>query len=84
MTATMPTDKDVRRLFGDVEDDVVVEILAAAARIEDLEDAAAYLEGESDVMGEQRHPLSGRVAIVYEIVSRGLRRRAEERPQQGG
>jgi hypothetical protein len=36
----------------------------------ELEIAAAYFAGMTDVMGEERQPLSGNVAKIYEIVSR--------------
>ncbi|MFP3943484.1 MAG: hypothetical protein ACLFWF_06310 [Alphaproteobacteria bacterium] len=61
---------DIVRLFGDIEDQKIVEILATGASHAELEQAAAYLLHEDDVMGELRRPLTGRAARVYEIVHR--------------
>ena len=66
----MPTRDDVIRLLGDVSDHKVVEILETGATLEQLEEAAAWLAGESDVMGEERLPLTGAAAKVYEIIAR--------------
>ncbi len=70
MNAKMPTRDDVVHLLGDISDHKVVEILGTGATLEELEEAAAWLAGESDVMGEERLPLAGAAAKVYEIIAR--------------
>ena len=65
-----PTRDDITRLFGDLTDHKVVEIMETGADIEQLEEAAAWLAGESDVMGEERHPLTGASEQVYQILTR--------------
>ena len=70
MNTKMPTRDDVIHLLGDVTDHKVVEILATGASLEQLEEAAAWLAGESDVMGEERLPLTGAAAKVFEIIAR--------------
>ena len=37
--------------------------------IEEIEEAVAYATGEDDIMGEERIPLIGRAAEVYEIIT---------------
>jgi hypothetical protein len=64
------THRDIVRLFGDLNDHVVVEILEAGANLEQLEEAAAWLEGENDLMGDARLPLEGPAARVYGILVR--------------
>lgn len=59
---------DVRRLCGDIPDWKIAQIIAEGATIEDLEIALAWAAGESDVMGEELHPLSGAAALVYDIL----------------
>ena len=70
MNTKMPTRDDVIHLLGDVSDHKVVEILETGTTLEQLEEAAAWLAGESDVMGEERLPLTGAAAKVYEIIAR--------------
>jgi hypothetical protein len=61
---------DIRRMFGAIDDHRVLEILEMQPSHADLEVAHAYLEDMSDVMGEERNPLSGKAAGIYEIVTR--------------
>ena len=70
MNMKTPTRDDVIHLLGDVSDHKVVEILETGATLEQLEEAAAWLAGESDVMGEERLPLTGAAGKVYEIIAR--------------
>jgi hypothetical protein len=52
------------------------------ATLEELEEAAAWLAGESDVMGEERLPLTGAAAKVYEIIARDeLSERERDEPR---
>lgn len=74
-----PTHKDIVALFGDMTDHSIVEILESGANMEQLEEAAAWLAGENDVMGDARLPLEGPAARVYDILIRDqqLARQAE-------
>ncbi len=62
--------KDIRRLFGSIDDHRVLEILEMQPNLRDLEVAHAYLADMSDVMGAERKPLAGKAAGIYEIVTR--------------
>ena len=70
MSTQQITRQDIIRLFGDVNDHRVTEILGTSANIEDLEEAYAWLSDESDVMGDARLPLTGRAGQVYDILAR--------------
>ena len=61
---------DVKRLFGEISDHTVVEILDTGATLPELEAVAAYLAQEDDVMGKQRHPLTGRELQIHEMLQR--------------
>ena len=61
---------EIRRVAGDILDWQVQAILASGASFEELEEAAAYVAGADDVMGQERKPLSGRVAQIYDILTR--------------
>ena len=69
MTSPTSNRSEIIHLFGPLEDHSVVEIMGLRPTGPDLEIAAAYFAGMTDVMGEERQPLSGIAAKVYEIVS---------------
>ena len=61
---------DILHLFGPIADHLVREILDLRPSLTEMEVAAAYIAGLTDVMGEARAPLTGKAARIYEIVSR--------------
>ena len=64
---------EIRQMVGDVEAAKLEAILATGATPPQIEEAMAWVAGESDVMGgELQRPLSGPVAAVYEILSSEL------------
>lgn len=63
------TASDVTAIFGPMSDTRLTAILRVGATVKELESAAAWAAGESDVMGELRRPVSGPVAKVYDIIS---------------
>ncbi len=65
-----PDKLDIIRLFGDMNDLRVVQILETGANLEQLEEVAAWLGGEDDVMADARIPLVGPAALVYDILIR--------------
>ena len=67
--ASKLTHELIVRIAGETSDAKVAAILAAQASVEDLEEAVAWAGGESDVMGEERLPLSGLAAVVYDILT---------------
>lgn len=62
------THDDIVRMVGDLEDSKISTILAMGPTVEELDEAIAWAEAESDVMGELEKPLSGVAAQVYEIL----------------
>jgi hypothetical protein len=68
--ATRPaTLAEIRQMVGDVEAAKLEAILATGATPGQVEEAIAWAAGESDVMGNERRPLSGRVAAAYDILT---------------
>lgn len=63
-----PGYEDVRHLLGDVADWKISAILATGASLDEINAAIAWDAGEDDVMGEERRPLSGGAAAVYDIL----------------
>jgi hypothetical protein len=53
-----------------MEDHLAREILDLQPTPAELEVVAAYCAGLTDVLGEERVPLAGNAARIYEIVSR--------------
>jgi hypothetical protein len=60
---------EVRHLAGAVGDDTVLAILKCQASVEDLEVAAAYAQGEGSAWDRAGHPMTGKVAQLYDILS---------------
>jgi hypothetical protein len=70
MVTERSTHSDIVHLFGPIEDHLAREILDLQPTPAELEIVAAYQAGMTDVMGEERVPLAGMPARIYEIVSR--------------
>jgi hypothetical protein len=60
--------ESVVRLCGDILDGTVTAIVGAGASLSDLEAAMAFLRGEDDAMGEERRPLTGAAAEIYDLL----------------
>ena len=59
-----------------MDDGKCVAIIATGATIQDVEEVAAWLAGEDDVMGKLQRPLSGVAGEVYELLT------ADEAPDE--
>jgi len=81
MATATSTHSDIQHLFGPIEDHLAREILDLDPTLAELEVAAAYFAGMTDVMGEERTPLSGNAALIYEIVRREEELAEEEGPR---
>jgi hypothetical protein len=64
----LATREDVLRLFGDLEDEAVLEILDMEPTIAELEELACWLEGSGDQVIRTGRPKSGRAAAILDIV----------------
>lgn len=62
---------DVAAALGDGDEMVIAEIMALNPNYEEFEIALAYAQGESDIMGEERHPLEGKAKQIYDILTAG-------------
>jgi hypothetical protein len=60
---------EVRHLVGSVSDDTVLAILKCNASVEELEVVATYLQGEGSSVDRAGHPMIGKVAQLYDILS---------------
>ena len=59
---------DIRRLFGEINEHKIAEIMESGATISELEEVAAHLALETDVMGEMERALTGRALRIYELL----------------
>jgi hypothetical protein len=59
----------VRHLVGQVADDTILAILESGASIEELEVVASYLQGEGNQVDRLGHPMTGKVAQLYDILT---------------
>jgi hypothetical protein len=62
---------DVVGVCGDILDWKVKAIIATGASMAELEAASAWAQGADEVLGEERAPLSGVTAAVYDILMAG-------------
>jgi len=67
--STKASATDAVEILGPMPDERVAAILATGATVRQLEEAAAWAAGESDVMGQLRRPVTGPVAAVYDILT---------------
>lgn len=68
-TVPVTTADEVRHVAGPLDDATVAAILKIEPSLEELEAAVRYALGEGDLVDRAGHPLSGRVAEVYELLS---------------
>lgn len=64
------TAEDVRRMVGEVDDTVVVEILSNRPTLRELTDAAIWARGDGDLLARERKELSAAAVAVAEILTR--------------
>lgn len=65
-----PTYEEIRRLLGDLDDHTIAEIESSGVTMTELEEVAAFLAQETDVMGDLRRKLSGQALMVYNLLQR--------------
>ncbi len=63
------TSAEVRHAAGEVSDATVAAVLECAPSHEELEVAASHLRGEGSEVDRLGHPLAGKVAQLYDILS---------------
>lgn len=68
MTKAQITREEIIRLFGQIDDQKIVEILAHEPTGEQLEEVSMWLAEQSAVMGELRKPLTGTAGDIYNII----------------
>ena len=71
------TAEDVVSVCGRMGDAKVTAIVDAKPSYEDLEEAAAWLADEGEPLREMARPLTGKAAIVYQILESDLDEREE-------
>lgn len=64
------TRADIDRLLGEIGDDGVVAVLALTPTLQEVEEAAAWLDAREPSTPRQTHPQTLRVAQIIEIADR--------------
>lgn len=72
------THDEIQRLFGDISDSLTAEIIQSGATIAELEEVAAHLAQETDVMAELEKPLIGRALRIFTMLDREAEKWQEE------
>jgi hypothetical protein len=71
----------VLAIAGPLDDAILARVLAMEATPEELLEAAAWAAQESDVMGEERKPMTARVAQLYDLITAEEPEREDEAPR---
>jgi hypothetical protein len=62
--------EDISRILGELDEARIAALVATGASVAEVEEAAAWMAGESDVMGaELERPLAGVVAQLCAILA---------------
>jgi hypothetical protein len=61
--------EELREILGEIDDRKAFEILALGPTVEDLEEAAKWAGGEGEIVGKAGHPLVGRAAEIFDILT---------------
>lgn len=62
------TSDDVRHVLGDLDDTLIVRILAEGPSLRDLTDAAIYARGDGDLIARESRELSAGALAVAELL----------------
>jgi hypothetical protein len=60
---------EVVRICGDILDWKIKAIIESGTSVAELEAACAWVAGADEVLGEEREPLSGMTAAIYDILT---------------
>ncbi len=63
------TAEQIVDIVGPLTDARIMAIIATGATVEEVEEAAAWADGENDVMADLRIRATGPVAAVYDILT---------------
>jgi hypothetical protein len=63
---------EIVALVGGEDSSRHMAILATGASCAEIEQALAYVAGAGEALGKSTHPLSGRVAAVYDLLTADL------------
>lgn len=64
-----PTLSEVTQLIGGTNAARHAAVFATGATFAEINRALAYARGDDEILGETSHPLEGRAAAVYEILT---------------
>jgi len=67
--AQSATWQDVKRVLGEMSDIKIADVLALRPTVPELEEAGMWSRGEGDIIGREGHRLSGKAAMIFEIIS---------------
>lgn len=75
---------DIIRLFGQIGDHTIVEVMGTTAKLKDLELAALRLAQEDDAVSAAHEQLSGVAAMICDIVRRDPLYLEDRERERGG
>ena len=69
MHGAKATASDAHQILGDMDDSTLVAIMALHPSVAQLEEARLWLNGAGDVLGKEKRPLDGVVALIFDMLS---------------
>ena len=69
MHGVKATASDAHQILGDMDDSTLVAIMALHPSVAQLEEARLWLNGAGDVLGKEKRPLDGVVALIFDMLS---------------
>jgi hypothetical protein len=60
---------DLTRIFGEIDDTKIIEILALKPTLQELEEAAMWAAGNGDILAKEGHPLGPVAAAIVDILT---------------
>jgi hypothetical protein len=63
------TRDEIKAVLGDIDDNKIIEILALKPSLVDLEAAAMWLAGDSDILAKDGYQLSEAAAQIVDILA---------------
>lgn len=78
------TETQLKSVVGNVDQDMVIEILKLLPTPAELEEAVTWASGDGDVLAKAGHPLTKKVATVVEISALAKRNHRNDKRQIPG
>jgi hypothetical protein len=67
---TYATGDDIRRLFGELDAQDLLQIFTLAPTVAELEEAQSWLEGQGEIVARRGRPQTTKIAAILDILDK--------------